>query len=50
MDTTILQILAGAELGIVLGHYRREIEEWLKDGRRMVMGFVEALGRNQLEK
>jgi hypothetical protein len=47
MDPTILQIFLCIELGIVLGHYRREIEEWLRDGRRMVMVFVQALGRSR---
>jgi hypothetical protein len=47
VDPTVLYSLACIELGIVLGHYRREIEEWLRDGRRMVMGFVQALGRSR---
>jgi hypothetical protein len=46
MDPYILLATLAAEIG--LASYG--IRCWLRDGRRMVMGFVEALGRNQLEK
>lgn len=43
MDPTILLLTLAAELGLAFYGIRC----WLRDGRRMVMGFVEALGRSR---
>lgn len=47
MNTTILLLTAGIELGLWIGYHHREIEEWLREGRAMVLGFAEAIGRSR---
>jgi hypothetical protein len=47
MDPTILYPFLWIELGLVIGYFKREIEEWYRWGIVMVWGFVQALGRSR---